>query len=275
MVTKPPGRATVVSVPETVSSAQFIFLGSGSAFTVDAANFQSNVLLKTEDGRRLLIDCGSDVRMSARLIGLDPRSLTDIYISHLHSDHVGGLEWIGLSTMFDPESVRPRLYICEDIADMLWENSLKGGLGWVTGKDTCMSDFFDVIRPPADGSFEWAGITFDLVPAQHVVAASRTIYSYGLSFSIGGQRVFFTSDTQFTPDRLRAHYDAADIIFHDCESATIRSGVHAHFEELCELPAAIRAKTWLYHYQPGALPDPAAHGFAGFVKRGQAFSLGR
>ena len=35
------------------------FLGTGSAFTMQ--NFQSNMLLE-DGGRRLLIDCGGDVR---------------------------------------------------------------------------------------------------------------------------------------------------------------------------------------------------------------------
>lgn len=37
------------------------FLGSGSAFNTD--NFQSNMLIE-KNGKRLLVDCGADLKMS-------------------------------------------------------------------------------------------------------------------------------------------------------------------------------------------------------------------
>jgi len=59
---------------------------------------------------------------------------------------------------------------------------------------------------------------------------------------------------------------------HDCEIST-RSGVHAHFDELKELPSYIKEKMWLYHYGDEELPNAEAAGFAGFVKKGQMFEL--
>jgi hypothetical protein len=50
--------------------------------------------------------------------------------------------------------------------------------------------------------------------------------------------------------------------------------VHAHYEELKELPAEIKQKMWLYHYSDGVLPDAQADGFAGFVKPRQEFIFG-
>ncbi|MGL5193292.1 MAG: MBL fold metallo-hydrolase, partial [Chroococcales cyanobacterium] len=66
------------------------FLGSGSAFTVGANNYHSNVLLESDRGTKLLIDCGSDIRFSLHEAGYSHLDITDIYISHLHSDHAGG-----------------------------------------------------------------------------------------------------------------------------------------------------------------------------------------
>ena len=63
---------------------KLIFLGSGSAFTVGANNFQSNILLVTEQNHKLLIDCGTDIRLSLYAAGLSYLDITDIYISHLH-----------------------------------------------------------------------------------------------------------------------------------------------------------------------------------------------
>ena len=81
------------------------FAGTGSAFCMAADNFQSNMVLETtpsgEDRpQRLLIDCGSDARHSLRNLGFMPNDFDGVYISHLHSDHIGGLEWMALANYF-------------------------------------------------------------------------------------------------------------------------------------------------------------------------------
>ena len=107
----------------------------------------------------------------------------------------------------------------------------------------------------------------------HVSSPHATVYSYGLLIERDGHRTFLTTDTQFTPGRLVTYYAGADLIFHDCETGQARTGVHSNFDDLIQLPAAVRAKTWLYGYQPGPLPDALADGFLGFVRTGQSFEL--
>ena len=55
----------------------------------------------------------------------------------------------------------------------------------------------------------------------------------------------------------------------DCQNRVGR--LRRMFSELDTLPAEIKKKMWLYHYQPGHLPDAKEHGFQGFVKKGQVF----
>ena len=74
-------------------ATRLTFAGAGSAFTTDADNFQSNMVIETAEGR-LLIDCGGDARHSTKALGLKPRDIDAVYISHLHADHIGGLEWL-------------------------------------------------------------------------------------------------------------------------------------------------------------------------------------
>jgi hypothetical protein len=101
------------------------------------------------------------------------------------------------------------------------------------------------------------------------------MHSYGLLIESDHRRTFLTTDTKYTPDHLSAFYGKADLIFHDCETASEKSEVHAHYQDLVRLPSAVRSKTWLYHYQPGPLPDAVADGFLGFVRRGQSFEVAR
>jgi ribonuclease BN (tRNA processing enzyme) len=254
---------------------QLLFLGSGSAFTVGADNYHSNMLLTDDEGHRFLIDCGSDIRFSLHAMGFSYRDITDIYISHLHADHVGGMEYIGLSTKFDPACAKPRLYLSKDIAGEIWENSLAAGMRCSSDRDIAdLSDYFDVHAiGVADRYFYWQNIKFDLVRVIHIYNGFYLMPSYGLYFEIEGVKIFLTTDTQLCLDQLQPFYDKADLIFQDCEILPIPTTVHASFEKLIELPAAIKKKMWLYGYQPVKLPNACDYGFLGFVKRGQIFEF--
>ncbi len=257
------------------------FLGTGSAFTL--ANYHSNMLLDV-DGRRLLIDAGGDVRFSLRDAGHAVGDIEALYVSHLHADHIGGVEWLALSTYFNPALSRPLLFINEKMSEELWLNSLKGGLGTLQNQIAHLETYFVTSPIGRNMGFDFAGLHIQTVQTVHYMDGYEIVPSYGLliptpapapGFAPGSNSgmIFLTTDTQFTPGHLMAFYQKATIIFHDCETGKNRSGIHAHYEELKTLPEEIRAKMWLYHYQDGDLPDARADGFAGFVARGQVFEF--
>lgn len=64
---------------------KLIFIGSGSAFTVGADNYQSNRILEDDSSKKLLVDCGSDARFALHELGLSYKDIEAVYISHLHS----------------------------------------------------------------------------------------------------------------------------------------------------------------------------------------------
>lgn len=254
-------------------SLTMTFLGAGSAFTVGENNFQSNVLLQC-NGDSLLIDAGTDIRLSLFEQGKNHLDVRNVYISHLHSDHVGGMEWLALSTFFDPSyQGKPILYGAEHVVSDLWTKCLAGGLSTLPSERANLQTYFEVHPLGRKKEFSWQEIPFQLVQMIHVFNDYILMPCYGLLFNYRGTRIFYTSDTQFVPEQIMAFYDEADIIFHDCETSKFPTGVHAHYRDLRNLPAKVKAKIWLYHYNPGSLPDAKADGFLGFVSKGQCFNF--
>lgn len=249
------------------------FLGSGSAFTVGFKNYQSNVLLEI-DGDSLLIDAGTDLRHSLFEQSRTFRDVKSVYITHLHGDHSGGLDWLALSCYFTPDyDYKPTLFISESLVNDLWNKSLSGGLSTLPNTAASLDCFFDVNPIKHHEGFVWRSIDFKLVQTVHYYSDHELMPSFGLLFTYNKTRIFYTSDTQSAPEQLAGFYAEADIIFHDCETTERKSGVHAHYSDLVKLPKAIRNKMWLYHYNPGELPDAKKDGFLGFVVKGQCFTF--
>ncbi len=248
---------------------ELVFLGTGSAFTVGDNNYHSNALLKMDNGKSLLIDCGSDARHSLNALGLSYKDINAVYISHYHADHSGGLEWLALARKFDPTVSKPDLYASEELIPTLWQNNLSSGLKTLDDEDATIETFFNTHH--VSDKFDYDGLKVNLIRTHHFKSNKNWMPSFGIFFKANKTSVLFTTDTQFTPDYLMPYYEKADIIFHDCETTLFRSGVHSHFDQLKTLPDHIKKKMWLYHYNPGKLPDPLSEGFAGFVEPRQVF----
>lgn len=250
---------------------KLLFLGVSSALSVGRNKFQSNMLLESDSGKKLLIDCGGDIRHSLYAQGYRHEDIHAVYISHLHSDHVGGLEWLGFAKHFIERS-RPELYISADQASTLWRNVLSGGMSSLESQKATLRTFFNV-KKINQLQFDWEDISFHLVKTYHAFNKHTLLPSYGLLFKQNSKHFFVSSDTRLHLDSLMPVFEKADMIFQDCETSVTASGQHARYEELCQLPPAIKNKMWLYDYNDGTLPDAEKDGFLGLVKQGQHFYL--
>ena len=286
---------------------EMAFVGAGSAFCVNRAsgNWQSNVLVTVEsdagETKSFLIDCGGDVRHALAEVEKSHRDVDAIYISHPHADHVGGLEWLAFLGMFDPGYDRPAIVGNHQVLRTVWNHSISGGLCSIEGQAVSLESFFDTYYLSENQHFIFNGLKCEMLQVVHVMDNREIVPTYGLLLHMpGGKKVFFTTDTQHSPKQIGHFYGQADVIFHDCETSyaglaqgepdfkvPFKSGVHAHLEELAQLPAEEKIKMWLYHYQDGTLDQKAptgsslleqraeGFGFQGFVRRGDTFAWER
>lgn len=259
-------------------------VGCGNAFSYK--NYNQSFLLE-ENGQKLLIDCGTRVPTALHDQGIDIKSITDVYISHCHGDHIGGLEELAFlrynwgpnpRTYKDIKTDRgqilpPNLYANKLLMQELWEHSLSGGLKSMEGFDAQLDTFFVPKPIEPNQTFTWQGWTCSLVQQIHVMTGSVMMNTFGLFMeritpnSNGINKIFFTTDAQyFQPEQVKIFYDNADIVFQDCEcigcntkdkKLLYKSGVHANYAQLAgwesvnayKLPAETKCKLYLSHYQ--------------------------
>ncbi len=247
------------------------FLGVSSAFEVGDGVYQTNMMIESGSSKKMLIDCGSDIRHSLFHIGYSHHDIEAVYISHLHADHVGGLEWLALNNYFVNHK-RALLFISQDQEKALWDHVLSGGLSCIQGKKAELATFFKVVSIN-HLNFSWENIPFRLVKTCHSYDDTRLLPSYGLIVEGEKYKIFISTDMRYSPALLQTIANKVDIIFHDCELSKITTEQHARYMELNMLDPKIKSKMWLCGYQNIALPEAKKHGFQGFVTCGQSFEF--
>jgi ribonuclease BN (tRNA processing enzyme) len=211
-------------------------VGTGSAF---AKKYDNNNALIETDGFRLLVDCGITLPKALHQMGLSFQDIDAVLISHIHGDHVGGLEEFAFQMMFK-YSRKPVLFIAETLIEPLWEQTLRGGL--TQEQLNKLDDFFDVRPLEANKEIELhPGLIVELVQTKHIL--NKPSYSF-----LFNRRFFYSADMRFDGGLLRKLVgQGVSTIYHDCQLEA-PGVVHASLEELLTLPEDIQKKTWLMHY---------------------------
>lgn len=209
-------------------------LGCGNAFTKKSFN---QTFLLEEGGKRMLIDNGRTTPEALEMAGINVNSITDVYISHLHGDHIGGLEdmafkrydWGRKPRSYKEGDYAPRLIGDERLLQDLWDRSLRGGLESMEGFVATLETFFEPVPVKPNKPIIWEGWTMELIQQIHIMSGSMIMWTFGVMFSKEGHKtVYFTTDSQHcSPKQMEEFYRKSDIIFQDCEC----SGVNFSFKE--------------------------------------------
>ncbi|MCB9819159.1 MBL fold metallo-hydrolase [Candidatus Nomurabacteria bacterium] len=262
------------------------FLGTGNAFVPPVAlpdggftcAWQSNLLLETNEGTKILLDCGTDIRFSLAEQGVPASDIDGVYISHIHADHVGGMEWLAFNTFFNPNKQKPTLFCVSDVLHDLKEVSESSLSPIINHGSVAIEDFFEIKCLTESESSVQISEFLAILPVQvvHVPGDNVRKLSYGLVLSSleSGKSIFWTSDTVFEPTKYAPFYAEADVILQDCELG-FKTGVHAHLDDLQTLPEKIKRKMWLYHHNPAMISDANVPDgeFAGFAHKGQTIEF--
>lgn len=213
------------------------FLGVGNSQSVELGS--ASAVIERDGKPLLMVDCGQEA-LTAYLAhyGVMPGAL---FITHVHMDHVAGLERLFYGTFFDAaRQDKIKLYVPAAIVPFLHGRIAdypgvvaEGGANWWDG--------FQLV--PVSRGFWHEGIWFDVFPVRHHLPDT----AFGLR--LPGSLVW-TGDTRPIPEMLSLFAGAGELIAHDC--ALHGNPSHSGIEDLVrEYPPALLARCILYHYASG------------------------
>lgn len=226
-----------------MSDFEIIVLGVGDTFS---EKHHSTSVLLICDGFHLAIDCPDMYRGVLRDAATKagrPLSLGDIdhmLITHVHGDHMNGLEGVAFFKHF-VEGKRVSLLASPELRASIWDERLKASMSTLyNGKEYRALDFDDYFEHIP---LSWSE-TVTVGPFR--IRARRTLHhvpTSALFIEAAGRTLGYSSDTAFDPELLE-FLAPADLILHE----TNFGPAHTPYEALAALPAELRVKMRLMHY---------------------------
>ncbi len=259
-------RASVENIRTGLLDDGFIHvitLGTGSPQPGAGRLPQSTAVLT--GGRFIVIDAGEGAGRQIADLNLPLHRVTDVLITHFHSDHIGGLgQLLNQSwnsgrtepvTVWGPEGIQPIMESLEmlyaaDIsyrtANIVEHNDPALALGDVRA--------FELV----EGENEWViEETEDLKIVAFRVDHGHVFPAVGYRIETGGRSVVISGDTRATPLMVDAARDA-DLLIHEAVNTTMMNAAAIGLEEGNRPVEAARARGVVdYHADTLALADMA------------------
>ncbi len=225
---------------------EVMFNGVGDAFSTK--HWGTSFVLRDPTGFTLAIDCPDSYRRALETNGFTTESgtltvddLDALYLTHLHGDHVNGLEMTLAYRMF--VSKKPlKVYTTPEAAQLLWSHRLAPSLGAIwDGTQHLKTDFgtFGELH-----EIEWGAPT-EIGP--FTLTTRKTVHHIPTSAiritDSAGAILSYSCDTAFDPELISWLSDC-DLLIH--ESA--HGPAHTPLSALEGLSAELREKMVVVHY---------------------------
>jgi ribonuclease BN (tRNA processing enzyme) len=229
-----------------MASFEVVVLGVGDTFS---EKYHSTALLLVCDGFHLAVDCPDTYRSvlhdAAERSGrpLTISAIDHVLITHVHGDHMNGLEGVAFYKHF-VEGKRVSLLTSPEVRSSIWNERLKASMGTLWNgsqfREMAFESYFEHV-PLSVGSAITVG--------PFSIRSRRTIHhvpTSALFVEAAGRTLGYSSDTAFDPE-LIDFLALADLIVHE----TNLGPAHTPYAELAALPPELRAKMRLIHYPDG------------------------
>lgn len=229
-----------------MSSFEVVVLGVGDTFS--EKHYGTSLLLVC-DGFQLAVDCPDMYRSvlqaaasrSGRSLALS--DIDHVLITHVHGDHMNGLEGVAFYKHF-VEGKKVTLLASPEVRASIWDERLKASMGTLYNGDQFrkmnFESYFEHI------SLSW---TSEITVGPFRIRSRRTLHhvpTSALLIEAAGRKLGYSSDTAFDPELIE-FLTPADLIIHE----TNFGPAHTPDTALAALPLELRARMRLIHYHDG------------------------
>ncbi len=201
------------------SMTRITFLGTADAFH-SGGRRHSSYLLDDPSGS-VAVDFGPTSLLAMRVLGLDPRRIHTVMVTHLHGDHVGGLPFLVLDGTYRALRTDPLTVIGPPGIEERFDLLLRAAYGELAGARRAFEVSLRELRPgerTRAGAFDVEAFAADHMDPPHVPLQLRCT-------DAAGAVVAFTGDTAWCAETERCAR-GADLLVGECTGLAPPIGRH-------------------------------------------------
>lgn len=255
-----------MSTPDTIALRMF---GAGGAFSRKYGTTCSMIILP--DGKRWLIDCGRQAPDQLAEEGYVWHELAGQIVTHVHGDHVFGLEDFALQRFYETKKdilgvmaggERPGFIAHSAVEAEVWECLGPSLRYFKQGDDPragTLETYFEVHRAhefeaPKDNAWRhsesFRAGQLELVARETMHVPGKPSCSLEITVDADADKIaWWSGDSTVDEELLTRLEPRTTIFFHDCTFTDYPGQVHGAFSLLEKLPEKIRKKTVLMHHE--------------------------